>query len=355
MSINLAVGAGILPVEDFSLPTQPVQPIVPPSPSSLYIEVTKNCNEKCTMCPRTYRWPDRKDNLNFEHFTHIVDQAGKLERAVLHGLGEPLLNPQLFKMVRYLKARGVYVLFNSNALALNERRRTELVESGLDEYRVSLDAARPETYKLVRGIAGLDKVKRNLLALTALMARIGHGPKVSLWFTTMRENIKELPDVARFAVEAGISELYVQRLVYFGEGLAVAEQSLYRQTAQQEREALALTSQICQEHGINLAASGGEQVGLQGNLTAQAALDDERPWKTCTRPWRLMYVQANGDVSPCCFAPFTGIDGEPILGNVFQESLEEVWQGRKYIEFRRAFLTKQPPKCCEGCGAKWSV
>src|SRR4051812_13912053 len=85
-----------------------------PQPDSLYIEVTKNCNEKCSMCPRTHHWPDRRDNLSFEHFTHIVAQAPGLNRTVLHGLGEPLLNPHLFAMVRYLKARGVYVLFNSN-------------------------------------------------------------------------------------------------------------------------------------------------------------------------------------------------------------------------------------------------
>lgn len=325
------------------------------NPTSLYIEVTKNCNELCSMCPRTYLWPDRKDNLSFEHFTHIVQQAPGLKRAVLHGLGEPLLNPQLFQMVRYLKAREVYVLFNSNALALNARRREELVKCGLDEYRVSFDAAQPETYKLVRGVNGLEKVKKNLLALTQLMRETGTGPKVSLWFTTMRENIQELPEVARFAAIAGINEVYVQRLVYFGTGLAVEEQSLFHKMAEQEQQAMAETARICQEHGIQLAASGGEKVDANGTLHSTEALDDERPWLACSRPWRLMYVQANGDVSPCCFAPFTGEQGGPILGNVFQEKISDIWQGTKYQEFRRAFLTNQPPQCCEGCGAKWSV
>jgi MoaA/NifB/PqqE/SkfB family radical SAM enzyme len=324
-------------------------------PLSLYIEVTKNCNEKCGMCPRTHHWPNRRDNLSFEHFTHIVAQAPGLKRAVLHGLGEPLLNPHLFEMVRYLKAQGVYVLFNSNALALNERRRQELVESGLDEYRISFDAATPETYKRIRGIAGLDKVKRNLLALTGLMKARGGGPKLSLWFTTMRENIKELPGVAQFAAQAGIGEVYVQRLVYYGEGLAVEDQSLYHKLFEQEKIALAHTARLCRQYGIALAASGGEQVTPEGSLSGLENLDEEFPWHSCTRPWRLTYIQANGDVSPCCFAPFTGKDGGPILGNIFEQPLEEIWQGPKYQEFRRAFLTRQPPQCCEGCGAKWSV
>jgi MoaA/NifB/PqqE/SkfB family radical SAM enzyme len=311
------------------------------------------------MCPRTYRWPDRRDNLNFEHFRYIVDQTLDLQRVVLHGLGEPLLNPELFQMIRYLKARGTYVLFNSNALALNQRRCAELIASGLDEYRVSFDAALPATYKKIRGIAGLAKVKRNLLALMSLIKESGQGPKVSLWFTTMRENVAELPGVARFAVEAGIGELYVQRLVYFGQGLAVAGQSLYRQLASQEQEALQETFEICRTHGIKVAASGGEQIEVQKGAETETvmatALDEENPWQACTRPWRLTYIQANGDVSPCCFAPFTGEAGGPILGNVFETKLADIWQGPAYKNFRQAFLTKQPPTCCEGCGAKWSV
>ncbi len=307
------------------------------------------------MCPRTHFWPGSRENLSFEHFTHIVDQVPDLRRVVLHGLGEPLLNPKLFEMVRYLKERQVYVLFNSNALALNARRREELVESGLDEFRVSFDAALPETYKAVRGVAGLSKVKANLLALMLLLKEKGKGPKVSLWFTTMERNVAELPEVARFAGEAGIAELYVQRLVYFGQGLAVEEQSLHRKASEEEKRALAETILICRQHNISLAASGGKQLEAVGTIEATTELDEQQPWRSCTRPWRLMYVQASGDVSPCCFAPFTGQEGGPILGNVFKEEVGAIWKGKRYLEFRRSFLSKTPPKCCEGCGAKWSV
>lgn len=329
-------------------------PLLKAQPASYYIEVTKNCNELCQICPRTHYWPHRRDNLSLDQFYRIVNEIQDVQRVVLHGLGEPLLNPDLFEMVRYLKGRGAYVLFNSNALALNERRRLELLASGLDEYRVSFDAAQPETYKTIRGIGGLNKVKRNLLALMAARQDQGHGPKVSLWFTTMHENVTELPGVVRFAAEAGIEEVYVQRLVYFGQGLAVEEQSLYKHLETQAQAALAEAYALCQEYGIRLVASGGEQVLPSGEMQHEA-LDEAYPWRTCTRPWRLMYIQASGEVSPCCFAPFTGKDGGPVLGNAFTQKIEEIWHGEAYQNFRKAFLTRQPPQCCEGCGAKWSV
>ena len=41
--------------------------------------------------------------------------------AVLHGVGEPMLVKNLPRMVRYLKNRGTYVLFNTNGTVLNEK------------------------------------------------------------------------------------------------------------------------------------------------------------------------------------------------------------------------------------------
>ena len=54
-------------------------------------------------------------------------------------------------MVRYLKERGTYVLFNTNGTLLTERKGRELVEAGLDELRVSLDAAEPVAFTASAG------------------------------------------------------------------------------------------------------------------------------------------------------------------------------------------------------------
>lgn len=72
-----------------------------------------------------------------------MEQFPVLERAVLHGVGEPLLNRDLPRMVAHLKSRGVYVLFNTNATLLTEDWGRRLIEAGLDELRVSVDGADP--------------------------------------------------------------------------------------------------------------------------------------------------------------------------------------------------------------------
>src|SRR5687767_13867940 len=91
-----------------------------PLPRSLYIEPTNRCNSLCTTCPRTFFPMESPADMSFERFKEIVDQVPVLERVVLHGLGEPMLNRDLVRMIEYLKARpeGTYVLYDSNSLAM---------------------------------------------------------------------------------------------------------------------------------------------------------------------------------------------------------------------------------------------
>src|SRR6266849_2201689 len=86
-----------------------------------------------------------------------------MERAVLHGIGEPLMNKDLPRMIAHLKARGVYVLFNTNATLLTPEWAKALIESGLDEIRCSIDGADPKTYAQIRGAPLLHKIVKNLI------------------------------------------------------------------------------------------------------------------------------------------------------------------------------------------------
>src|SRR6266404_3102682 len=213
-------------------------------PRSIYIEPTSRCNELCQQCPCTLLSREDDRDLSFENFRFIVDQFPVLDRVVLHGLGEPLLNKDLPRMISYLKARGTqspgprpYVLFNSNGILLNAKRGQALIDAGLDEYRLSMDGATREMYARVRGVDAFDKIWRNMRAFIAMQKEQNASkPVVSLWFTAMKENLHELPGLVDLASESGIREVYLQRLVYFEEGLAHSRQSLFRRSTREELE-----------------------------------------------------------------------------------------------------------------------
>ena len=99
-------------------------------PVCLYLETTNRCNLLCTTCPRTYEELEPPADMSWELFTNIVDQVPNIARAVLHGVGEPMLVKNLPRMVRYLKDRGTYVLFNTNGTVLNDRNGRALDRRG---------------------------------------------------------------------------------------------------------------------------------------------------------------------------------------------------------------------------------
>src|SRR6201997_2756174 len=121
-------------------------PAAETEPVCLYLETTNRCNLLCTTCPRTFEALEPPGDMSWGLFTGIVDQFPNIARVVLHGVGEPMMVPALPRMIRYLKDRGTYVLFNTNGTLLTRRKGKELVDSGLDELRISLDAAQPHAF-----------------------------------------------------------------------------------------------------------------------------------------------------------------------------------------------------------------
>src|SRR4029077_12672232 len=150
-------------------------------PVCLYLETTNRCNLLCTTCPRTFEALEPPGDMSWALFTAIVDQFPKIARVVLHGVGEPMMVRALPRMIRYLKDRGTYVLFNTNGTLLSEKKGRELIESGLDELRVSLDAAEPVAFKEVRGRDMFARIVRNVRNFRALQRTLAaERPRVSL-------------------------------------------------------------------------------------------------------------------------------------------------------------------------------
>ena len=275
-------------------------------------------------------------------------------RAVLHGVGEPMLVKNLPRMIRYLKERGVYVLFNTNGTLLAPRKRRELIETGLDELRVSLDAAEAESFLKVRGKNMFDRIVRNVGEFTALQREIGATtPRVSLWLTGLKETVDQLPDFVRLAARIGVKEVYLQRLVFddLGRGLARGESSLFEKTQREEEAAIAAAQALGHALGVAIDASGATEPGISLKRS-----QDEAPWSACRRPWSLMYFTAHGRALPCCIAPFSARGYQSYtLGDATQQSLREIWNGAAYQDFREALIGEVPPKPCQNCGLRWSL
>lgn len=325
-------------------------------PVCLYLEVTNRCNLLCTTCPRTYEELEPPADMSWELFTSIVDQVPDLARAVLHGVGEPMLVADLSRMVRYLKDRYVYVLFNTNGTVLSERNGRALIAAELDELRVSLDASNRESFKAIRGRDYFNRIVHNVRAFRELQERERHGkPLVSAWLTGLKETVEELPAFVKLAADIGVKEVYLQRLVFFDQaaiGKAQPDQALFERLTLEEAGFFKEAENLARSLGITFSASGAaSEPGLSLKRT-----DEGSPWSLCRRPWSLMYFTANGRALPCCIAPFSQHGYENYtLGDMTQQTLQDIWNGPAYREFRAALLSNEPPVTCANCGLRWSL
>ena len=323
-------------------------------PVCLYLETTNRCNLLCTTCPRTFEALEPPGDMSWELFTAIVDQFPNIARVVLHGVGEPMMVAALPRMIRYLKDRGTYVLFNTNGTLLTERKGRQLIDSGLDELRVSLDAAEPVAFKAVRGRDMFGRIVRRVREFRAMQRALGTDtPRVSLWLTGLKDTVDQLADFVRLAHDMDVPEVYLQRLVYFpeGQGLARPDQALFAGRDDAEGTLIREAEELARQLGIAFNASGATDpaASLKPGETAQ-------PWSLCRRPWTLMYITAHGRALPCCIAPFSmrGYDAFT-LGDATTQTLREIWNGARYREFRAALLSDRPPAACAGCGLRWSL
>jgi len=340
------------PETDAHLATVAVQ-----EPVCLYLETTNRCNLLCTTCPRTYEELEPEADMPWELFVSLIDQYPNIARVVLHGIGEPMLVKDIAQRVKYLKERNIYVLFNTNGTLLTEANGRALIDAGLDELRVSLDAAESEVFEMVRGKDFFDKIVTNVRNFTRLQRELNAAkPRVSLWLTGLRETVDQLPDFVRLAHSIGVTEVYLQRLVFFDapmneNSLARAESALFEHTSELEEAIIREAESVARGLGIMFSASGavdpGESIKMQRS---------DSPWSLCRRPWSLMYITANGRVLPCCIAPFSMKGyGSFTLGDATQRSLREIWNGPEYQRFREGLLTSAPPPACANCGLRWSL
>ena len=171
----------------------------------------------------------------------------------------------------------------------------------------------------------------------------------------MRETLPELPAFVTVAHEIGVREVHLQRLVYFETdaiGLARPDQALFDKLHADDAHYLTEAEDLAQRLGMTFSASGAASEpgeSLHGG-------DASTPWSLCGRPWTLMYFTANGRALPCCIAPFSQHGYENYtLGDARTQTLDEIWNGQAYQDFRTALQSPKPPDACANCGLRWSL
>jgi radical SAM protein with 4Fe4S-binding SPASM domain len=316
----------------------------PPLPSELQVEVTGACNLRCRMCLVRYRPPINRieGSMTLETFIRLLDEMPSLARVTLQGLGEPLLAPDLFAMIRAARERGVEVGFNTNATLLTRAKSEQLVALGVSWLHVSVDGATARTFEHVRDGGHFERVVRNLRTLLEVKReRRAELPRVQLNAVALRSNLRELPDIVRLAASLDVARCWVQNLSHdfsdtdHGTGYDEIRRFVADEAVPDDSEALQEARRVADALGVELRLPGGE---------TEQGRDGDSPG--CDWPWARAYVTYDGRMQPCCMV--MGAD-RAVLGDVSSASVSDNWHGDAYVAFRRQLRTAEPPDVCRGC------
>ena len=318
-------------------------------PSELQIEVTSRCNLRCSACKRTHTQLAADADLTLADFHDIVAELPRLERVVFQLNGEPFMCRDLPAMIAAATAMGAWSVVNTNGTLLDGPRRAAVLASGLRELRVSIDAITPAIARRMVGALVLDKVVANVRALVRERGD-APWPRVSLWQILTKETVTDLPALVRLAADLGVEEVYGQRLVLTGDGVATKALSLHARVDDRARALVQQAEALADELGITLRGSGRRPI-LESLTPSQAP----NPWLACWRPWRSAVVTASRQVLPCCISSFVLGYDELTLGDLKTEDWRTIYNGPRYRALRRGLLAAEPMPSCQGCTRDWSL
>lgn len=183
-------------------------------PRTLFVETTTRCNLACPMCVKNAPgWRGGEGHMAWEVFERLEPAFVHAQAVILNGMGEPLLHPDLPRMIALAKARQPadgWCGLQTNGLLLDERSARELVQAGLDVCCLSVDG---DAARLGHGPGQEGAAARGVSLLKAAAAQCGRTIRLGAEFVLMKSNAHQLPGLVDWAAGLGLNFLLVTHML----------------------------------------------------------------------------------------------------------------------------------------------
>lgn len=307
-------------------------------PFKLKFESSAVCNLKCKMCPLNIGLKRKQGVLKFDNFKYVFDQINPAYLN-LTGIGEPLLNPDIFRIIKYGKSKNAMVKFDTNANLMNETNARKILDTKIDVLSISIDGTDKKTYESIRINGNFETMRTNVKRLVNLRNKMKSKTQIHMFFVLQKNNIDKLPDFIRFADELGVDYIAGSFVVTLGGNKNEINQLVNKSV----RENLIRET----EEAIKHAKVEVSIAPLLEYLKSSAGKKNYNSNKPCFMPWYSVFITWDGWVNPCDFS----CDNEVVFGNAFNESFEKIWNNEKIKTFRMQLLKdRKKIALCRGCG-----
>lgn len=168
--------------------------------------ITTQCNARCVFC-NIYKEKNRDAKIT--DVLHNLPHLKKLGvRFIDFTGGEPLLHPDLPKMLIAAKRLGFITTVTTNCI-LYPRRASDL-KGLVDLLHFSMDGPTSQIHDGIRGVSCFEQVKESL----SLAQKLGEKPDIL--FTVNDTNVNTIPDMVQIAQKLSLTLLINPVFSYFG-------------------------------------------------------------------------------------------------------------------------------------------
>ena len=320
---------------------------------NLQIPLTENCNLLCRHCARTRKYIE-KDILQDDFKENLSKFSPyQFENLLLSDFGEPFLRKDLLDILRYVKAQGfdrVEVVTTGN-LIKEPIRKAIVDEQLLERILVSIEGASKTLYENVRG-SNFEEMKFCIKSLAKYRNRSGQpSPKIIFNVVCLKENIEELPLIMDLAHELGVDEVYFVHLS------GVVSEMSHKDRKRLEGKLLFKENHLnsCDRKLIldvfRKIEEKSRYYGIffkppENYFGVSESINEIKTngGARCNKPYDWVQVNNDGNMFPCC-----QIAQRYSVGSIIGNTFEEVWNGRKYKEFREGLENGNPNRWCQSC------
>tara|TARA_Y100001970_G_C14253897_1_gene873730 strand:- start:4492 stop:6132 length:1641 start_codon:yes stop_codon:yes gene_type:complete len=274
-----------------------------PSPKGIHVVLLNQCNLKCVMCP--YHSPKYKSGHTSDYLSSrkamtddvmnkIIDYAAKNQVVLQFGqIEEPFMHKKLVPYLERCKDAGVpHIHLTTNGTILTKERADKLANSGVNSVMFSIDATEADSYREVRG-GDLEDLEKKIF----YFLEVSKAANITV---TVSFILDQVPDFEREKFLEKWEKAGVDQVTYY----------------------------VLTEHEVNTGKS----------IRSGDFYDREQRYP-CATPWVQTVVYPAGEVSICCKSMTeVGWTGITELGNLKNQSFEEIWDGGAYRRLRQAQL-----------------
>ncbi|HEX8649213.1 MAG TPA: radical SAM protein [Pyrinomonadaceae bacterium] len=309
-------------------------------PQTVHIDLANGCNTNCITCwdhspllntARSSAW--KRKRVAFEDFRALAEDLATMssvEAVILSGMGDPFVNPDIYRIIEVSKQYGWHVTVLTNALLADAER---VVELDVDMLLISVNGVSARSYVAFHP----NLTAQDFARLKGLLATFaGCGKRFKHVQVINRDTAPEVPEMVRFAARYNAAHI-TYKLASLGHGTercAITEQQRRLLIEEWIPEALSEAARLEVQTNLDVFTS---QVETGGLATA--------PVKAvgCFMGWTYARVTVEGKILFCCST-------EVEVGDLGRGKFSEQWFGAAWNETRARLMQGRYFAACAQCG-----